>query len=190
MDKLNHRGTKTIETDRLILRSFKESDYLDMYQNWANSEKVTKFLTWLPHENADVTKGLCRIWEDNAKSDDNYNWIVTLKNGTPVGNIGIIQANESISEAVIGYCYGEKWWGKGIGTESFKAVIDYLFGEVGFNRIYSYHDVKNPASGKVMEKSGLKYEGTKRQADINNNGGLCDICEYAILKSDWLEMQK
>ncbi|MDR0946520.1 MAG: GNAT family N-acetyltransferase [Ruminococcus sp.] len=53
------------------------------------------------------------------------------------------------------------------------------------NRIESCHDPRNPNSGAVMQKAGLFYEGTARQADKNNQEGFCDACYYAILSEDW-----
>ena len=62
--------------------------------------------------------------------------------------------------------------------------IAFLFEEVGANRIESQHDPDNPNSGKVMEKCGLKYEGTLRQADFSNKG-IVDAAVYSILRSEW-----
>lgn len=64
-----------------------------------------------------------------------------------------------------------------------KAVMDYFFEKVEANRIESRHDPRNPYSGKVMEKCGMKYEGTLKSADWNNQG-ICDACYYALLKSE------
>lgn len=71
-------------------------------------------------------------------------------------------------------------------SESLKAVIHYLFSEVGFNRIVAKHDTNNAVSGKVMLKSGMKYEGTLRQVEIRDNKDFYDLAVYAILKNDWL----
>ncbi len=71
-------------------------------------------------------------------------------------------------------------------TEAFKAIIPFFFNEVGVNRIESQHDPNNPNSGKVMQKCGLKYEGTLRQADWSNKG-VVDACMYSLLKSEWKE---
>ncbi|GAA0773821.1 hypothetical protein GCM10008908_22630 [Clostridium subterminale] len=75
----------------------------------------------------------------------------------------------------------------GIITEALKAVINYLFSEVGFNRIVATHDTNNIASGKVMIKSGMKYEGTLRQSEWRDNKGFYDLAVYAILKDEWLK---
>lgn len=53
---MNHLGTKTLETERLVLRPFKETDVEDMYQNWASNNNVTKYLTWPTHTSKDITK--------------------------------------------------------------------------------------------------------------------------------------
>jgi ribosomal-protein-alanine N-acetyltransferase len=68
-------------------------------------------------------------------------------------------------------------------TEALSAVVDFLFKEVGVNRVEACHDPSNPHSGDVMRKCGMQYEGTQRQAGINNQG-LCDMSWYAILAGD------
>lgn len=86
--------------------------------------------------------------------------------------------------AHIGYCIGKQWWHKGITSEALRSVIKYLFEEVEIRRIESRHDPRNPNSGAVMQKCGMKYEGTLRQADWNNQG-VCDACYYAILLTEY-----
>ena len=61
--------------------------------------------------------------------------------------------------------------------------IDFLFDTVDVNRIEARHDPKNPNSGKVMKKCGMKYEGILRSSDRNNQG-ICDVCYYGILRSE------
>jgi len=84
----------------------------------------------------------------------------------------------------VGYALSRKHWGQGVMTEAFTAVIRYLFEEVGVLRVSSRHDPNNPASGKVMQKCGLKYEGTLRQSDWNNQG-ICDAAHYSILRHEF-----
>lgn len=181
---MNHLGTKTLETERLILRAFSTEDAEDMYRNWASDEEVTRYLTWPVHPSVEGTRALLGIWEEKARETDNYHWCMVLKEiQEPIGSIGVVHMNEQISAAEIGYCCGRAFWGKNIMTEAFSAVRDYLFEEVGFNRLEARHDTKNPASGKVMEKCGLRFEGIKRQGDKNNTG-ICDTAYYAMLRED------
>ena len=187
---MNHKGTVTLETERLILRRFKIDDAENMYNNWASNDNVTKFLTWKSHSSVDETKYVLNMWIESYNSPDSYQWCIELKeNSQPIGSIGIVKMNEETSDAVIGYCISEDYWRKGITTEALKRVMKYLFEDIGFNRITSYHDSNNPNSGKVMAKSGLKYEGTYRKSDVNNTG-ICDMVVYGLLKEDYFESIK
>lgn len=101
----------------------------------------------------------------------------------PIGDIAVVGIKEKVSMAHIGYCIGRNWWHKGITSEALKSVMDFLFDIVDVNRIEARHDPRNPNSGKVMKKCGMKYEGTLRSSDWNNQG-ICDACCYALLKSE------
>ena len=185
---MNHKGTVTLETERLILRKTLEEDYEPMFRNWANDERVTKYLTWPPYESAEQLRdSYHRYLIESQEKSDFYDWKIVLKDiNEPIGSIGIVKLKEDVKEAVIGYCIGFNWWHKGIMTEAFSRVIKFLFEEVGVNRIVACHDSRNPHSGDVMKKCGLKYEGTFRQAGMNIQG-VCDEVYYAILKSEYLE---
>lgn len=69
--------------------------------------------------------------------------------------------------------------------EAAKAVIDYLFAEIGVNRVGISHAVKNPASGRVAQKCGLTFEGTKREYFKASTGEFLDISDYGIIRSEW-----
>lgn len=182
---LNHQGTKKLETERLILRQFKIEDYVEMYNNWACEDAVTKFLTWQTHTNQDVTKSVLVDWIPKYENKDFYNWAIELKEENRlIGNISVVSLREETLSAILGYCMGSKWWGKEIMPEAGKAVLKYLFEEVGFNRIAANHDKNNPKSGRVMQKIGMTYEGTLRSAGFCNQGIIDDV-RYSILKSEW-----
>ncbi len=184
---MNHLGTQTLETNRLILRKTIEADAEHMFYNWANDPRVTKFLTWTAYENMQQSRDYQKYLIENQKREDFYDWKIVLKETRePIGSIGVVGMREEIAEAEIGYCLGYNWWHRGIMTEAFQAVIRFLFEEVGFNRIVAVHDVNNPHSGGVMKKCGLQYEGTLRQAGKNNQG-ICDVATYAILKQDYFK---
>ena len=71
---MKHLGTKTIETERLILRKLRVEDAEAMFRNWASDPEVTKFLTWPPHASVDATRELLSEWSDNYSKDDYYQW--------------------------------------------------------------------------------------------------------------------
>lgn len=181
---MNHKGTIKLETERLILRRFVMEDAAAMYENWASENEVTKFLTWPTHASVDVTKMLLEAWISNYENADFYNWAIEIKEtGEVVGNISVVEVNENIEGAVLGYCMGTRWWGREIMPEAGRAVIRYLFEEVGFHRIAANHDKNNPKSGRVMQKIGMTYEGTLRSAGFCNQGVIDDVW-YSILKEE------
>ncbi|MBQ9520287.1 MAG: GNAT family N-acetyltransferase [Acholeplasmatales bacterium] len=182
---MNHLGTKTIETERLILRPLTLDDIYAAFSNWTSDGKVAEFLRWESHKDINVTKSVFDIWVKSYKEKDFYQWGIVLKSiNEPIGTISLVDIKENLGIAHIGYCIGSRWWHQGITTEAFKAIIPFLFNEVGFNRIESMHDPNNPHSGSVMKKCGLKYEGTLRSADFSNKG-IVDASIYGLLKEEW-----
>ncbi len=181
---MKHSGTQRLETERLVLRRFVNEDAIAMYKNWAADEEVTKYLTWPPHPNQKVSQKVIADWVKAYESERYYQWAIVLKEiGEPIGSIAIVHMNEDVSMMQVGYCIGKTWWHNGITAEALKAVMDFLFDIVDVNRIESRHDPRNPNSGKVMKKCGMKYEGTLRSSDRNNQG-ICDASYYALLKSE------
>ncbi|MDF2946491.1 MAG: N-acetyltransferase [Bacillales bacterium] len=184
---LSHQGTNTINTDRLILRRFEMTDANDMFKNWANDSEVTRFLTWDPHSDIEVTKGFIVQWVNEYKEANVYHWAIELNETREViGGIRVFNLDEQNLSCELGFCMSKTYWGKGIMCETLQGVINYLFSEIGFNRITAKHDINNVASGKVMVKSGMKHEGTFRQAYIRNKKEFCDMAIYASIKSEWL----
>ena len=180
---LNHKGTVTLETPRLILRRARMEDAEPMFRNWANDPEVTKYLTWPPHGNIEVTRQVLASWIAGYEKEDYYQWMIVLKElGEPIGSIMVSTVGRAQS-AHVGYCIGKSWWHQGIMSETLTAVMDFLFDEVGYHRVESLHDTNNPHSGAVMRKCGMQYEGTLRQADRNNQG-ICDACYHGLLAAD------
>ncbi len=181
---MEHKGTKRLETERLILRRYIESDAEPMYRNWASDPEVSKYLTWPTHSDVEVTKSLLADWIARYENPDYYNWVIELKEtGEVVGNISVVELKEKVGAAIIGYCMGQAWWGRGIMPEALKEVMRYLFDEVEMNRVAACHSTQNPKSGRVMQKAGMKYEGTLRGAGCDNQG-IMDLVWYGLLKTD------
>ena len=156
-----------------------------MFENWASNPEVTQYLTWLPHESVETTKESLKSWVEGYQNPLQFKWAIVL-NDEVVGNIDTVHVKEKIDAVEIGYALSRKCWGKGIMTEALIAVSRYLLEEAGCNRVCARHDVNNPASGKVMQKAGMTYEGTLRQIGKNNQG-ICDMAYYSIIKADLLK---
>lgn len=181
---MNHKGTQTIATERLILRRYTLADAEPMFQNWANDSEVTKYLTWQPHGTVDVTRSILESWVADYEKLDFYQWAIEL-DGQAIGSISVVELKERAQVAEIGYCIGKNWWHRGITSEALRGVMQFLFEEVGVSCITAKHDVQNPHSGDVMKKCGMTYEGTLRRQGWNRQG-VCDLACYSILRKEWL----
>ena len=182
---MEHKGTVTLETKRLILRRFTTDDAEAMNKNWASDSDVTKYLSWKPHKNVAESRVILQSWIEMYKNLNNYSWAIVIKDANEViGSIATVDKRDDISMVHIGYCIGKNWWHQGYTSEALAELVRFFFEEVGINRIEARHDPRNPNSGKVMMKCGLKYEGIKRQGDINNQG-ICDSVYYAMIAADY-----
>lgn len=181
-----HKGTKTIETERIILRPFKTTDAQAMFSNWASDDEVTKYVTWPTHTDVAVTQMIVDTWVSHNNEENIYQWALVLKeNGDePIGSISVVETNEILGNVEIGYCIGRRWWGKGLVTEAFSALISFFFEEVGAEKVCARHDVDNPASGRVMQKCGLKFEGVIRRELLVKEKPR-DLAHYSILKDEY-----
>ena len=181
---MDHKGTKILKTPRLLLRRLTPADGKEMYEAWAKDPRVTKYLTWTPHTSPEATEALLKLWEKEYEKPDYYQWGIVF-DGKLAGSVSVVRIDERSEWAELGYCLGFDFWGKGIMTEAAGAVIDFLFEEVGVNRVEIVHAVKNPASGRVAKKCGLTKEGTKREAFKSAWGEFLDLSHWGILKSEW-----
>ena len=188
---MNHIGTQILETDRLILRRFTTYDASEMYTNWASCQDVTKYLTWQPHKSIGESASILENWQNQYEYNTYYHWaIVHKKTNQAIGSISLQNLNELVKACSVGYCIGKLFWNKGITTEVFKKVIEFAFEKVGFVRIQAIHYLGNEASGMVMKKAGLSYEGIRRKSALDNMGNIIDCKVYAITDDDYKKMKK
>ena len=181
---LTHKGTQTIQTVRMTLRRFTVADAQQMHDNWASDGRVTRFLSFLPHESVQSTAELLREWTHAYTEETVYNWVMEYE-GQCIGSISVVRFSDRNESAELGYCMGYDYWNRGLMTEAAKAVIAFLFDEVGFHRVMISHAVRNPASGRVAQKCGLTYEGTAREARKSRDGDYLDIASYSVLRHEW-----
>ena len=105
---LTHKGTLTLETERLVLRRARLSDAEPMLRNWANDPEVTKFLTWPPHGEAGVSRAVIGSWIHGYEQESYYQWMITVKaeGDKPIGSISAVDMDEKTGSVEIGYCIG------------------------------------------------------------------------------------
>lgn len=178
---MNNIGTKTIETDRLILRKIDAVDDKYIYNNWASDDRVTKHLTWPTHGSIEVTKSVLSGWLKAYDEEHCYRWGIQLKDSPElIGMIDVVNKNVYYETCEIGYVLMHSQWGKGIMTEALTAVLDFLLNNVGFYLIELRHSSKNPASGRVMEKCGMVQDAVLPHRIKEKDGSRSDMIYYSI----------
>ncbi len=147
-----------IETQRLILRSWRESDLADFFE-YASVDGVGQMAGWLPHKDMEESRRILSHFLEGNKT-----FALELKeNHKVIGSIGLEtrDANLGISEDLmgreIGYVLSKDYWGRGLMPEAVKAVIDYCFDEWNFDWLTCGHFIRNNQSRRVVEKCGFRY---------------------------------
>lgn len=186
---LKHKGTVMLETERLILRRFKMEDLEQIYHNCWSDPDVWKWSSYEPMEKIDDIFTLNNIftdfWFSKYENLEHYDWAIQLKSSSEViGRLRGIKPDNRICQIELAYELGKSWWNQGLMSEAVNAIIGFFIKEVGFNRIYAAHAHENPASGRVMQKCGMIYEGTTRQMCKCNNG-MFDMVNYAVIADDY-----
>ena len=183
---LNHVGTQTIETKRLLLRRFQLEDAEQMFNNWASDPDNIKYLSWAAHKGKSETEDIIKTWVEEYASNKTYRWCITDKQtGEVIGGIDVVKMFENTECCEIGYVLSKRFWNKGIMTEALHAVLEYLFFKVNFHRIQLGHVSKNMASGKVMLKNGLQRDGLLRDAEKTVDGKWHNVVIYSILRDEF-----
>lgn len=182
---MKNLGTKKLETKRLILRKVNENDYKDAFKNWCYSDKVDRYVMWTKHQNEEETKEFYDQWIEEY-DEKTYKWIIELKKiNEVVGTITISKKFLSYGTCELGYCLSDKYWNQGIMTEAVNEVIRFLFEECEADTIWAQFLENNAASGKVMEKVGMKYEGRLRSRIFDKDNLRNDLLAYSILKEEY-----
>ena len=176
-------GTQILQTDRLVLRRFVESDAEAMFQNWASSAENLIYVTWDPHSDVEVTRNSIRNWVASYTNPNYYKWAICLKENPEyvIGDISLVSVDEENSSCEVGYILGMDYWGRGLMTEALKAVLSYCLDEIGFEEVDACYASLNPASGRVMEKAGMTFWKTIPNA-VERKGYIADKIYYQIKK--------
>ena len=142
----------TLETDRLILRPFREDDAEDMFYGWASDDEVTKYLTWNTHKNIDETKYILDLWISEYEQPERLNFAIELKDGNKlIGGIDVVGYDEGVP--AIGYNLAKKYWNNGYMTEACKCLLNYLFSN-GYTEVRIDAMAENIGSNRVIQKCG------------------------------------
>lgn len=173
----------TLSTKRLLLRPFSLADAPDVFRLAGDWDIASTTLN-IPHP---YEPGMAESWiathpEAFDRGETVTFALVRRAGNTFIGAMGLRLEPEH-RRAELGYWIGKPYWNQGLATEAARTVVRYGFEELGLNRVYASHLTRNPASGRVMQKVGMIYEGRLRQ-HILKWGVFEDLELYAILRND------
>lgn len=173
-----------IDTERLTLRKLTLDDVNDIYE-YASNDEVSEFLPWETHKTIEDTLEFINLVEEEHKK---FNFIVLgieiKEKKKLIGTIALRNWDKADRCIDLGYVISKNYWNKGITTEAVKAVIEFGFEQLNANRIEAHCDEDNIASYRVMEKAGMKYEGTLRKKILIKNK-FVSMRFYSIIKEEY-----
>ena len=174
----------TLKTERLVVRPFVIAD-APAVQRMAGDKAIARMTMNIPHPYED---GMAEEWigthAEKFAQRKSLGLAITLKEtGELLGAMGLEHLDNPHQRAELGYWIGKEYWSNGYCTEAAREIVRYEFAELGLHRIHSHHFAQNPASGKVMQKIGMKHEGRLRQ-HIKKWDRFVDIECYGILVND------
>ncbi|WIV20299.1 GNAT family N-acetyltransferase [Paenibacillus polygoni] len=174
-----------IPLQRLSLRPFRQED-AEQVQQLAGDKYIAEMTLYIPHPYED---GMAKEWIDTHSEQFNKERSLTLaivhkEEDYLIGAI-TIGWNKQFDHGELAYWIGNEYKSNGYCTEAAKGIVQYAFEEMKLNRIYARHLARNPASGKVMQKIGMKYEGLLRQ-HVKKWGEYEDLVCYGLLRDEYI----
>ncbi len=175
----------SLSTPRLLLRPF-DLDDAPAVRELAGAYEIAEMTANIPHP---YEMGMAETWifghQDMFDEGRSAPFAITLKlEHTLIGAISLMDINRYQYQAELGYWIGKPYWNQGYCTEAARRVIQYGFEEFDLNRIEARHMTKNPASGRVMQKLGMQFEGILRES-IYRWDRFEDAAMYSILRYEF-----
>lgn len=169
-----------LETERLILRRYKESD-IDMQYEVLTDDRLAKYIKF-PNLTKEEELDCIKDWIKNADDSKYEKWVITLKDkDIPIGNISVNGIEKKHNYCNVGYVILYDYWGKGYAAEALKVVSDYLL-DSGYYLVECSCNELNKQSSKVMEKAGFKKDGYIANRRLNKDGTYSGVEYYSKSK--------
>lgn len=171
--------TEFLPCEKVTLRKFCAADCTDVLE-FASDEQTVKYLTWGGIASLDEAKN---VISDYYLSRPGIYAIELNKIKKCIGCIDVRLVPEH-DKASFGYVLNKKYWNHGYMTESLRAVLSFCFDRLKLNRVESTHYKGNEASGKVMQKCGMRHEGVAIQ-ELKIKGTFHDVIHYGMTQEHW-----
>ena len=179
----------SLNSERLILRNWQESDSSDLYE-YANTELVGPTAGWKPHQNEEESKEIIKMF---IKNNDSYAIVLKSENKV-IGSIGLHHRKpdetlNDLKQREIGYVLNPNYWGKGFIPEAVNCLLNYGFNELNLDLIWCGHFDFNNNSKRVNEKCGFNYQFTKREKRKLLDNQEVNTLYYNLSKAEYLSKQ-
>lgn len=172
-----------LETPRLLLRRMRLRDAADMFE-YTSDPQVARYVLWDPHRSQRETRRYIRAVRSQYRQGVPSSWAIELKaEHKVIGSIGYMWYSPDNRSAEVGYSLSRAYWNRGFMSEALQRVILSAFQDLRLHRVEAQHDVRNPASGRVMEKCGMRKEGILR-ARLFSKGEYVDTALWSILREE------
>ncbi|MDX1547868.1 MAG: GNAT family N-acetyltransferase [Rhodothermales bacterium] len=174
----------TLTTERLVLRPFMPMD-AEAVHRLASNRAIADTTISVPHplERSVVAAWFQAYADAFAEGRGAYYAVTEAEGGALAGQIGLRGIEPEHGQAELTFWIGEPFWGRGYASEAARRMVHYGFGVLRLNRIYACHMVRNPASGRVLAKAGMRQEGVLRQR-ARKWGVYEDVVLQAVLRED------
>ncbi|MGO4530378.1 GNAT family N-acetyltransferase [Paenibacillus sp. 2TAF8] len=172
-----------LETSRTILRKIEKNDVQDIY-SYCSDPEVSKYTTWYPHMKIEDTENFIDFIIDKYNKSQISPWGIQDKTtGRIIGTCDFVGWDTNHHKAEIGYALSRDYWGQGYMTECVKKIIEFGFEKMDLVRIEARCIPANTGSSRVMEKSGMEFEGICRK-QVFIKGKFKDLKMYSIINEN------
>jgi [ribosomal protein S5]-alanine N-acetyltransferase len=183
-NKIELNDIPAIDTERLLLRRLMPGDAPAVFA-YAKLPEVSEYLLWSPHQSEEESLEFIKFAEGQFSGSLSIIWGIEIKSENKIiGTIDLRNYKSVNSCGETGYGISSRYWNRGYVTEALKALIEFGFGVLALNRIEAHCEEGNIGSWRVMEKSGMKFEGIMREK-IFLKGSFRSVKLYSILKSEF-----
>ncbi len=138
-----------------------------IFDKYAQDPDITKYLTWRPNRSVRETREFLRAILIAWREGRSYHWTIVRKEDQEL--MGMINARVENHKWQIGYILARAYWGKGYMTEALRKLVGWALEQPEISRIWSVCDIENRASARVMEKAGMRREGTLPRWSVHPN---------------------
>ena len=149
--------TPMLETERLLLRTFKAEDAEEVFKCWESDPEVAKYMFWSSHNDINKTKEWIKSEIRKIEKDDWYRWCIVEKSTGRIIGTCLIYYEDEVKNYEVAYNLGHKYWGSGYTTEAMKEAIEFAKNKLHIKKFIGRHAKENTASENVMIKLGFKY---------------------------------